>query len=269
MRFTPEIKDLPEEWYNIIPDLEFALSPAMSPSGYPLGHHDMRSLSPNSIIEQELERNQREIPIPKEVRDLYAEWRPTSIFRAERLEKRLETPARIFYKYEGGSPSGSYEFNTAIAQAYYATRHGVKHIITATGDGQWAASLAIACNHFGIRCKVYMVRSSYDEKEHGRYMMEILGADVISSPSEGTGTGRKVLSKEPKSPGSLGIAISEAFEEAVGLPDAIFAWGTVMNYVILHQTVIGLEAQKQMKRAGQEPDICVGAVAREVAVLVA
>ena len=261
MRFTPENKDLPEKWYNVIPDLEFSLSPAMGASGYPLGQHDMNSVSPNPIIEQELERKKRDVPIPPELRNLYAEWRPTPLFRAERLEKKLETPARLFYKYEGGSPSGSYDLNTAMAQAYYASHDGAEHIITATGDGEWGVSLAIACNHFGIKCRVYMVRSSYDEQVYGRYIMEILGADVVSSPSEDTSTGRKVLSSDPKAPGSLGTAISEAFENAMSRNDATFAWGTVMNHVILHQTLIGLEAQQQLRRAGFQPEICIGAVA--------
>jgi tryptophan synthase beta chain len=260
MRFNPETKDMPDKWYNIIPDLEFALSPAMGSSGYPLSQHDMASLSPNPIIEQELERRNREIPIPQEIRKLYSEWRPTPLFRAERLERTLDTPARVFYKYEGGSPSGSYEFNTAIAQAFYASRGDTKSIITATGDGDWGASLAIACNYFNIECKVYMVRSSYDQREHGRYIMEILGAEVLPSPSEFTGTGKGILSKEPNSPGTLGIALGEAFEDAMGREDTMFAWGTVMNHVILHQTVIGIETQNQMKRAGFQPDICIGAV---------
>jgi tryptophan synthase beta chain len=261
MRFNPETKDIPDKWYNIIPDLEFALSPAMGPSGYPLTQHDMASLSPDSIIAQELERKKRDIPIPPELRKLYSEWRPTPLFRAERLERTLDTPARIFYKYEGTSPSSSYEFNTAIAQTFYAGQDDIKSIITATGDGDWGASLAIACNYFNIECKVYMVRSSYDQREHGRYIMEILGAEVIPSPSEFTGTGKNILSKEPNSPGSLGIALGEAFEDAMGREDTMFAWGTVMNHVILHQTVIGIEAQNQIKRAGFQPNICIGAVA--------
>ena len=260
MRFNPEPKDIPDKWYNIIPDLGFALSPAMGSSGYPLTHHDMASLSPDPIIAQELERKKRDIPIPPELRKLYSEWRPTPLFRADRLERTLDTPARIFYKYEGTSPSSSYEFNTAIAQAFYAGQDEIKSIITATGDGDWGASLAIACNYFNIKCKVYMVSSSYDQRQHGRYIMEILGAEVIPSPSELTGTGNGVLSKEPDSPGSLGIALGEAFEDAMGGEDTMFAWGTVMNHVILHQTVIGIETQNQMKRAGFKPDICLGAV---------
>ena len=261
MRYNPEIKDVPDKWYNIIPDLEFALSPAMGSSGYPLSQHDMASLSPDPIIGQELERKKRDIPIPQEIRKLYSEWRPTPLFRAERLERTLDTPARIFYKYEGTSPSSSYEFNTAIAQAFYASQDDTKSIITATGDGEWGASLAIACNYFNIECKVYMVRASYDQREHGRYIMEILGAEVIPSPSEFTGTGKGILSKEPNTSGSLGIALSEAFEDAMGREDTMFAWGTVMNHVILHQTVIGIETQNQMKRAGFQPDICIGSVA--------
>lgn len=233
----------------------------MSSSGYPLSHHDLGRLAPSSIIDQELERKERDIPIPQEVRQLYAEWRPTPLYRAERLEKSLATPARIYYKHEGSSPSGSHEMNTAVAQAYYAAQdESVKCIATATGNGEWGASLAIACNYFGIHCKVYMVKSSYEEKVYGRYIVEILGAAVMPSPSEKTLIGKKILAQNPDSPGSLNIALSEAFNEANSRDDTKFSWGTVMNHVLLHQTIIGSEAKIQMRKAGDYPDIIICAV---------
>jgi tryptophan synthase beta chain len=261
MKIAPDVKNIPSRWYNIIPDLDFDVPPMMSSSGYPLSYHDLEPLAPSAIIDQELEREKRDIPIPQEIQGFYSEWRPTPLYRAERLEKSLETPARIFYKYEGYSPSGSHEMNTAVVQAYYASpEDDVKRLVTATGNGEWGASLAIACNYFGIQCQVYMVRSSYAEKPYGRYVMEVLGAEVIPSPSEKTRTGQKLLSKNPDSPGSLSIALSEAFEEATTRDDIKFSWGTVMNHVILHQTVIGLEAQSQMRSAGANPDLIICAV---------
>lgn len=260
MRISLETKELPNKWYNIIPDLTFSLSPLLSPSGFPLGYHDLEPLASRYIINQELERKERDVPIPAEVGQLYSEWRPTSLYRAERFEKKLETPARIFYKYEGSSLSGSYEANTAIAQAYYASREGVKRVTTATGNGEWGASLAIACNYFNIQCRVYMVRSSYDEKVYGRHLMEILGAEVIPSPNESTHTGKKILSEIPGSLGSLSIALSEAFEDASSHDDTKFCWGTIMNHVLLHQTIVGLEARLQIRRADSTPDIIIGAV---------
>jgi len=261
MRISLDAKDMPNKWYNIIPDLDFDVPPMMSTSGYPLSYHDLEPLAPSSIIDQELEKEKRDIPIPKEVQDFYSEWRPTPLYRAERLEKSLETPARIFYKYEGYSPSGSHEMNTAVAQAHYAVHEeSVKRVVTATGTGEWGASLAIACNYFGIQCQIYMVRSSYEEKPYGRYVMEILGAEVIPSPSEKTRTGKKILAQNPDSPGSLSIALSEAFEEASIRDDAKFSWGTVMNHVLLHQTIVGLEARIQMRQAGANPDFIICAV---------
>jgi tryptophan synthase beta chain len=261
MRISLESNKMPNKWYNIIPDLDFDVPPMMSTSGYPLSHHDLEQLATYSIIDQELEREKRDISIPKEVQNFYSEWRPTPLYRAEKLEKSLETPARLFYKYEGYSPSGSHEMNTAVAQAYYALHEeSVKRIVTATGNGEWGASLAIACNHFGIQCKIYMVRSSYEEKPYGRYIMEILGAEVVPSPSEKTRTGKKILSQNPDSPGSLSIALSEAFEEATTQDDIKFSWGTVMNHVLLHQTVIGLETKIQMRQAGASPDVIICAV---------
>jgi tryptophan synthase beta chain len=244
MRISLETKELPDKWYNIVPDLGFTLVPLMSPSGYPLGVRDLEALAPHSIIDQELEKDKRDTPIPNEVRELYSEWRPTPLYRAERFEKSLGTPASIFCKYEGGSFSGSHEMNTAIAQAYYAAREGAKRLVTATGNGE----------------RVYMVRSSYEEKVYGRYLMEILGTEVVPSPNENTRTGKKVLSETPESLGSLGIALSEAFEDASSQDDTKFCWGTVMNHVLLHQTIIGLEARLQMRLAGAYPDILIAAV---------
>lgn len=261
MRVAADIKDVPRNWCNIIPDLPFKMAPMMASSGFPLSHHDLSPVMSPLAVEHELEKSRRDIAIPEEVRQLYARWRPTPIYRASRFEKSLGTPARIFYKYEGNNPSGSHEMNTAIAQAYYAAQDKVtRRLVTATGNGEWGESLAIACNYFGIQCKVYMVRSSFEQKVNGRYAMEVLGAEVVPSPSEKTQTGRKALARQPDSPGSLSIALSEAFEEASTRDDTKFSWGTVMNHVLLHQTVIGLEARTQMQRAGAEPDIIISAV---------
>lgn len=260
MRISAELKDLPDKWYNIVPDLAGA-APLIGPSGYPLSYHDLEPLMTSDIITQELEKNRRDISLPEAVRQYYSDWRPTPLYRAVKFEEVLGTPAHIYYKYEGTNPSGSHEMNTAIAQAYYASQdNSVKRLVTASGNGEWGESLAIACNHFGIRCKVYMVRPSYEHKAYGRYAMEILGAEVVASPSENTQAGRKLLSQDPNSPGSLSIALSEAFEDAAVNNDTKFSWGTVMNHVVLHQTIIGLEAKQQTRRADIEPDILIGAV---------
>jgi len=261
MRIAQDSKDLPGKWYNIIPDLDFDIPLPMGSSGYPLSYHDLEPVASSALIDQELERNIHEFSIPREVAAIYSDWRPTPLYRAEKLEQSLGTPAHIFYKYEGVSPSGGHEMNTAIPQAYYATLdEGVKRLVTATANGEWGISLAIACNYFGIQCKIYMVRSSYDQKVHGRYAMEMLGAEVVPSPSDKTGAGKKILSQDSNSPGSLGIALSEAFEEARSRDDTKFSWGTVMNHVLLHQTVIGLEARLQLRRADAKPDIIISSV---------
>jgi len=185
VRISAERKDIPNKWYNVVPDLSFGIAPMMGSSGYPLSHHDLESLMAPPTVEQELEKNRRDIPIPEEILQLYSRWRPTPLYRAERFERSLGTPARISYKYEGGNPSGSHEMNTAIAQAYYASQDkNVKWMVTATGNGEWGESMAIACNYFGIRCKVYMVRSSYEQRVNGRYAMEILGAEVVAQPEQ-------------------------------------------------------------------------------------
>ena len=261
MRIGLDYREAPSKWYNIIPDLDFPVAVPMGSSGYPLTQHDLEQWGSTSIVSQELERKAREVSIPSEVAAFYAEWRPTPLHRAEQFEKILGTPARIFFKYEGTAPSGGHEMNTAIPQAYFAARDPeVKCIVSATGNGEWGASLATACNRFGLKCRIYMVRSSYDEKPFGRYAMEILGAEVVPSPSDQTRSGKKVLSQNPASSGSLSIALSEAFEEAGSRADTKFAWGTVMNHVLLHQSVIGLEAREQMRRDGGKPDIFIGAV---------
>jgi len=256
MRISLEAKELPDKWYNIVPDLDFVPPTMMSPSGYTLVHHDLETLAPHAIIDQELEQERRDIPIPSKVREFYSQWRPTPLYRAERLEKILETPARIFYKYE----AGGHELNTAIPQVYYAAQENVQRIVSATANGEWGVSLTTACNYFNIQSKVYMVRSSYEEKAYGRYVMEILGAEVVSSPSEKTRVGKKVLSQNPQSSGSLNIALSEALEETSTDDNTKFSWGTVLNHVLLHQTIIGLEAKLQMHRAGARPDIIISAV---------
>ncbi len=219
----------------------------------------MAPLFPMDIIMQEFSP-EHNIEIPEEVQDVYRIWRPTVLYRARRLEKMLDTPARIFYKYEGSSPAGSHKPNTAVAQAYYNKKAGIKRLATETGAGQWGSSLAFACMLFGIELKVYMVKVSYTQKPYRRMMMETWGAKCVPSPSRDTKAGRDVLEKDPNSPGSLGIAISEAIEDAVTSKDTKYSIGSVANHVLLHQTVIGLEAKKQMEMAGFYPDIIVGCV---------
>jgi tryptophan synthase beta chain len=210
-----------------------------------------------SLILQEVSA-EREIEIPEEVRQVYAQWRPSPLFRARRLEKALDTPARIYYKYEGVSPAGSHKPNTAVAQAYYNKKEGTKRLSTETGAGQWGSALAMACAFFGLECKVYMVRVSYNQKPYRRALMEVFGASVTASPSHETESGRAILAQSPESNGSLGIAISEAVEVAAKDPHTKYALGSVLNHVLLHQTVIGLEAMEQMAMADDEPDVIVG-----------
>ena len=259
-KFILEEKDMPTSWYNILPDLPTPLPPVLHPgTGQPIGPGDMAPLFPMDIIMQEFSP-QNWIEIPDEVRDVYKIWRPTVLYRARRLEKALDTPARIFYKYEGSSPAGSHKPNTAVAQAYYNKKAGIKRLATETGAGQWGSSLAFACMLFGLELKVYMVKVSYGQKPYRRMMMETWGAKCVPSPSKDTKAGRDILAKDPNSSGSLGIAISEAIEDAVTSKDTKYAIGSVANHVLLHQTVIGLEAKKQMEMAGFYPDIIVGCV---------
>ena len=251
-------KEIPEQWYNIQADMPNPTLPALHPgTKQPLGPADLAPLFPMELIKQEVSK-ERWIDIPEEVRDVYKLWRPSPLFRATHLEKLLDTPAKIYYKYEGVSPAGSHKPNTAVPQAYYNKMEGVKKLSTETGAGQWGSALSFACNHFGIELEVYMVKISYDQKPYRKFMMNTWGANVFSSPSNKTDSGRKVLSMDPNSPGSLGIAISEAVERAATSSDTKYSLGSVLNHVLLHQTVIGLEAIKQMELAEDFPDIVIG-----------
>jgi len=246
---------IPQAWYNIAADLPKPMAPPLHPgTRKPLGPDDLAPLFPMSLIQQEVSV-EREIEIPGEVRQVYAQWRPSPLFRARRLEKALDTPAHIYYKNEGVSPAGSHKPNTAVPQAFYNKQAGTKRLSTETGAGQWGSSLAMACAFFGMECKVYMVRVSYDQKPYRRALMEAFGASVTASPSIETEVGRNILSQHPDSNGSLGIAISEAVEIAAKDPHTKYALGSVLNHVMLHQTVIGLEAIEQMALAGEEPDV--------------
>jgi tryptophan synthase beta chain len=256
-RFTLGEEQIPKAWYNISADLPVPQSPPLHPGTHqPLGPADLAPLFPMALIMQEVS-TEREIEIPDPVRELYKQFRPSPLVRALRLEKALDTPAHIYFKYEGGSPAGSHKPNTAIPQAFYNKEAGIKRIATETGAGQWGSALAYAGAMFGIEVKVYMVRASYDQKPYRRLMMETYGASVVASPSEDTAAGRAILAEHPNSTGSLGIAISEAVEDTVMREDTHYALGSVLNHVMLHQTVIGLESIKQMEMAGEEPDIII------------
>lgn len=251
-------KDIPEAWYNIMPDLPGELPPPLHPgTGQPIGPDDLAPLFPEALIAQEMSMESR-IEIPGEVLALYRQWRPSPLFRARRLEQALDTPARIYYKYEGVSPAGSHKPNTAVPQAYYNKAAGVKRLATETGAGQWGSALSIACAAFGLECRVFMVRVSYDQKPYRRGLMETFGAKVTASPSVETASGRAILARDPLCRGSLGMAISEAVEVAASDPDTKYALGSVLNHVLLHQTVIGLESIRQMDMAGEQPDILIG-----------
>jgi tryptophan synthase beta chain len=259
-KFLLPERDIPSRWYNIQADLPTPLPPPLHPGTHqPLGPADLAPLFPMELIKQEVSR-QRWIEIPDEVRDAYRLWRPTPLYRAHRLEKALDTPARIYYKYEGVSPAGSHKPNTAVAQAYYNKQEGVQRLSTETGAGQWGSALALACQMFGLQCKVYMVKVSYQQKPYRRILMETWGAQVVPSPSPDTAAGKKVLEQDPASPGSLGIAISEAVEDAATREDTKYALGSVLNHVLMHQTVIGLETKKQLDRADAEADVVVGCI---------
>lgn len=250
---------IPRAWYNIQADLPTPAPPVLHPgTGQPVGPGDLAPLFPMALILQEVS-TERTIEIPEEVLAVYRQWRPTPLFRARRLEKALGTPARIYYKYEGVSPAGSHKPNTAVAQAYYNKVEGVKRLSTETGAGQWGSALAMACAFFGLECKVYMVRVSYDQKPYRRALIEAFGAQVTPSPSNETNAGRSILAQNPNSTGSLGIAISEAVEVAASDPDTKYSLGSVLNHVLLHQTVIGLEVLEQMQMADDYPDVIVGA----------
>jgi tryptophan synthase beta chain len=249
--------DIPRQWYNILADIK--MNPPLGPDGNPVGPDDLAPVFPMNIIEQEVSTD-RWIDIPDPVLDVLAIWRPSPLIRADRLEKALGTPAQIYYKYEGCSPPGSHKPNTAVAQAYYNKAFGIENITTETGAGQWGSALSFACAQFGLNCKVYMVRVSFDQKPYRKAMMETWGGTCIASPSTETKAGRDALAVDPDTPGSLGIAISEAVEEAVSDPSGKtrYALGSVLNHVMLHQTIIGLEAQKQLALVGAYPDIIIG-----------
>ncbi len=259
-KFVLDEKELPTHWYNIQADLPRPLPPIIHPGTLqPIGPADLAPLFPLEIIQQEVSQ-ERWVEIPEPVREVYRLWRPTPLYRAHRLERALGTPARIYYKWEGVSPAGSHKPNTAVAQAFYNRQEGVRRVTTETGAGQWGSALSFACQLFGLECKVYMVRVSYDQKPYRRLMMEAWGGTVVPSPSRETEAGRAILDKDPDSPGSLGIAISEAVEEAARREDTKYSLGSVLNHVLMHQTVIGLEAQKQLELAGERVDVLVGCV---------
>ena len=250
--------EMPTRWYNLIPDLPEPPPPVLHPGTHdPVGPDDLAPLFPMDLILQEVS-GERFIDIPEPVQEIYRLWRPSPLYRARRLEKALGTPARIYYKYEGVSPAGSHKPNTAVAQAYYNAEAGVTKLTTETGAGQWGSALAFACAQFGLECEVWQVRASYDQKPYRAMMMETFGATIHPSPSEVTQSGRKILADDPDSPGSLGIAISEAVEMAAGDENTKYALGSVLNHVLLHQTIIGEEALLQLAKAGETPDLLVG-----------
>ena len=257
-RVTLDESEIPTQWYNIIPDLPEPPPPVLHPGTHePVGPDDLSPLFPMALIGQEVSTDSY-IDIPGPVMDIYKTWRATPLHRARRLEKYLDTPARIYYKYEGGSPAGSHKPNTAVPQAYYNAQEGVTKLTTETGAGQWGSALALATALFGLECEVWMVGASFEQKPYRKAMMEVWGANVHSSPSDVTEAGRKILSEDPDSPGSLGIAISEAVEMAAGDPNTKYSLGSVLNHVLLHQTVICEEALLQLAKVGETPDVLVG-----------
>jgi tryptophan synthase beta chain len=254
-------KDIPSSWYNVVADLPFELPPPINPgTGRPLAKSDLSAIFPVALIEQETSAK-RWIPIPSDVLDILRIWRPTPLKRAVHLERALKTRSRIYYKDESASPTGSHKTNTAIAQAYYNKKAGIRRLTTETGAGQWGSALSYACNVFGLGCRVYMVKVSYHQKPFRKSLMHIWGSEVVASPSELTQSGRAILKEDPQCQGSLGIAISEAVEEAAKNKDANYSLGSVLNHVLLHQTVIGLEAKKQLKMMGEKkPDYLIACV---------
>ncbi|MFA4015395.1 MAG: hypothetical protein RUDDFDWM_000475 [Candidatus Fervidibacterota bacterium] len=253
-------REMPRYWYNLQADLQEPLPPVIHPVTLePISPEDLAPIFPMGLIQQEVSK-ERWIEIPEEVLEIYSIWRPTPLVRARKLESYLQTPAQIYYKNESLSPPGSHKPNTAVAQAYYNKREGIKRLTTETGAGQWGSALAFACCLFGLKCTVYMVRVSYEQKPYRKVLMNIWGAEVFPSPTDRTNAGRSILSKDPDSPGSLGIAISEAIEDAVTHDDTKYSLGSVLNHVLLHQTIVGLEAKKQFEMVGKYPDVLVGCV---------
>src|SRR2546425_1124403 len=262
-QFLLKPDEIPDAWYNIIPDMAAAGMPPLPPvhpaTHEPIGPDALAPLFPMAVILQEVS-TERWHDIPGPVMDVYRLWRPTPLYRARRLEHALRTPAHIYFKYEGTSPAGSHKPNTAIAQAYYNKEAGIRRLSTETGAGQWGSALSWACEVFGLDCLVFMVKASYEQKPYRRVFMETFGAEVRSSPSRTTHAGEKILAEHPDSTGSLGIAISEALEVAATNEDTNYSLGSVFNHVLMHQTVIGQEAKKQMEMAGEYPDIIIGCV---------
>jgi tryptophan synthase beta chain len=257
-KFLLTEQQLPSSWVNVLPSLKEPLALPLDPGTLkPIGPEALTPIFPMGLIEQEFSPKP-EIDIPGEVLDIYRLWRPTPLYRARRLEAALQTPAHIYYKYEGVSPAGSHKPNTAVAQAYYNKKEGIRRLATETGAGQWGSALSLACRMFGMDCTVYMVKVSYEQKPYRRMMMNTWGAEVHPSPSPLTNAGRAVLAQHPDSPGSLGIAISEAVEDAATHNDTNYSLGSVLNHVLLHQTVIGQETKLQMQMAGEEPDVMIG-----------
>ncbi len=251
-------KDMPRKWYNIQADMPNPMQPPLNPATKkPAGPDDLSAIFPMSLIEQEVS-TERFIDIPDEVLNIYSMWRPSPLYRAHKLEQALGTPAKIYYKHEGVSPAGSHKPNTAVAQAYYNKEAGIKRLSTETGAGQWGSSLALACNYFDLECTVFMVKISYHQKPYRRSLMEVWGADVYASPTDMTKSGQDVLAKDADSNGSLGIAISEAVEDAAGKNDTNYSLGSVLNHVMLHQTIIGQECHKQLEMVGDYPDYVIG-----------
>ena len=250
--------EMPRQWYNVVPDIPGGLKPPLDPeTKQPMGPEKLSAVFPMGLLAQEMSQD-RFIDIPEEVLEIYKIWRPSPLVRATNLEKALGTKAKIYFKNEGVSPVGSHKANSAVPQAYYNMKEGVKRITTETGAGQWGCALSFATSKFGIDCKVYMVRVSYDQKPYRKSMMHTYGAEIVASPSNETRIGRKILAEFPDTPGSLGIAISEALEDAFGRDDTKYALGSVLNHVILHQSIIGLEAKKQMEMTGDYPDVIIG-----------
>ncbi|MCX6722634.1 MAG: TrpB-like pyridoxal phosphate-dependent enzyme [Candidatus Staskawiczbacteria bacterium] len=251
-------KEIPTHYYNIVADLPKPMDPPLHPgTKKPVGPDDLSAIFPMELIKQEVSQK-RYIEIPEDVRNAYMLYRPSPLIRAKALEKELGTPAKIYYKYEGVSPVGSHKLNTALPQAYYNKKEGIKRLTTETGAGQWGSAMSFACHHFGLECMVYMVKSSYDQKPYRKIMMKLFGANVVASPSNTTENGKKYQAKDANHPGTLGIAISEAVEDAVARKDTNYCLGSVLNHVLLHQTIIGQEAQKQMETTGDYPDIIIG-----------
>jgi len=252
--------DIPKKWYNIQADLKTPMDPPLHPqTRRPISPDDLKAIFPMELIKQEVSRD-RYISIPSDVREIYRIWRPSPLYRARRLEKALKTPAEIYYKWEGVSPAGSHKPNSAVPQAYYNKKAGIERLVTETGAGQWGSALAFSTQLFGLQCRVYMVKCSYEQKPYRRILMETWGAEVFPSPTTLTNAGREILKKDPQTSGSLGISISEAVEDAATHDNTNYALGSVLNHVVLHQTVIGLELKKQFELIDKYPDILCGCV---------